>query len=356
MERTIRVIVCGTSFGRFYIQGLKKRKEHYRLVGILSTGSRQSRQIAEQEKVRLYTSAEEIAPGDADLACVVVRSGIVGGNGTKLALSFLEKGIHVVQEQPVHMADMMQCYKAAKSHGCLYFTETFYPFLPVQNRFLQLAHKIMEQTKPVYLEAACSLQVLYPMLDMVGRLFQGFTPWQLEADSLRESGMFSLLCGVVKGVPWELKVQNELSTSNPDNYFHLLHRMTLYTESGSLTMTESHGEVIWSPRYLIPRDENGVLNPYLDPELPGLKLSRSAGSEEIDIQTMFEREWPDTIGRYLEGIYRDILENRQDGRLQQQNLAAAKYWKEVGKLIGASRPAAEQKIVPIPFESYGRLI
>lgn len=350
MSQRLRVVVCGTSFGRFYIQGIQRLQECFQLVGILSTGSEQSRRIAEDLGVRLYTSPDEISPEEIDVACVVVRSNIVGGKGTELALSFLKKGIHVIQEQPVHQTDMMQCYRVAREHQCQYFVETFYPYLSVQKRFLDVAHEILTRTQPVYIEAACSLQVLFPMMDMMGKLLGGFTPWKVERESLLESGMFSQVDGVVKGVPFQLKIQNELNSANPDNYFHLLHRMTLYTESGSLTLTESHGQLVWSPRYVIPRDGDGVLDPYQSQELLELKLNESCGPQEpFTIQRMFEQEWPNTIARFLRLAYEQIQTDCFDRQLQQQSLTAAKCWNDIGTLIGSSRPAPEQTIVSIPF-------
>lgn len=350
MSQKLRVVVCGTSFGRFYIQGIQRLKECFQLVGILSTGSEQSRRIAEDLGVRLCTSVNEISLEEIDVACVVVRSNIVGGKGTELALSFLEKGIHVIQEQPVHLTDIMQCYRTAREHQCQYFVETFYPYLSVQKKFLDVAHHILERTKPVYLEVACSLQVLFPMMDMMGKLFGGFSPWKVETEGLRESGMFSQVDGVLKCVPFQLKIQNELNSTNPDNYFHLLHRMTLYTESGSLTLTESHGQIVWNPRYVIPRDGDGILDPYQSEKLLELKINESCGSQELlTIQHMFEQEWPDTIARFLRLAYEHIQTDCFDRQLQQQSLMAAKCWNDIGTLIGSSRPAPKQTIVPIPF-------
>ena len=56
----IRTVVCGTSFGRFYIEGIKSLNDQYELVGILSTGSRQSKRIAEKENIKLKDKIDDL--------------------------------------------------------------------------------------------------------------------------------------------------------------------------------------------------------------------------------------------------------------------------------------------------------
>lgn len=53
---------------------------------------------------------------EVDLACVVIRSGIVGGSGADIALSLLNKGINVLQEQPVSYVEAANCMKTANSY------------------------------------------------------------------------------------------------------------------------------------------------------------------------------------------------------------------------------------------------
>ena len=347
----IRTVVCGTSFGRFYIEGIKSLNDQYELVGILSTGSRQSKRIAEKENIKLYTDVNEINREEVDLACVVIRSNIVGGKGSEIAEAFLEKGIHVVQEQPIHVEDMKKCYMLSKKNNCKYFVEMFYSNVSTPAKFISIAKKLCEKTKPIYLDVSCSLQVLLPTIDIVGRILGGFSPWEMKEDSLKDIGMFSQISGFVKGVPCEIKVQNELNADDPDNYVHLLQRMTLYTESGSLSMTEAHGEIIWNPCYLVPRDAEGVLDPYQDETVLKTVLNDSYGYQNrINIQNLFEKEWSEAISTYLTDIYENVSENTENKAIQQHNLMCAKYWNEVGRLIGKSRPAKESKIIQLSLD------
>ena len=92
----LRAVVCGTTFGRLYVAGLRLRPLSYELVGMLSRGSEQSRDFARRQGVPLYTDIEDL-PGH-DVSFVVVRSGVMGGEGTRLAQRFLAAGKHVVME------------------------------------------------------------------------------------------------------------------------------------------------------------------------------------------------------------------------------------------------------------------
>ena len=80
-----RVLVCGTNFGKFYLSALLKDNHGFCLVGILAKGSKRSKTIAGELGVKLYTSVEEV-PETIDIACVVVKSTILGGRGTSLSM------------------------------------------------------------------------------------------------------------------------------------------------------------------------------------------------------------------------------------------------------------------------------
>ena len=94
MNKKIRVIVCGTTFGKFYIEAIRQNPEIFELVAIFAKGSERSKQCATEYKVPLITEIENI-PHDIDLACVVLRSGALGGNGSMLAKSLLKMKISV---------------------------------------------------------------------------------------------------------------------------------------------------------------------------------------------------------------------------------------------------------------------
>jgi len=93
MSRNKRVVVVGARFGEIYLNAFLKQRLGLELAGIVARGSARARQLAHAFGVFLYTDINQL-PDDIDIACVVVRSTIVGGCGSTLAEVLLKRGIH----------------------------------------------------------------------------------------------------------------------------------------------------------------------------------------------------------------------------------------------------------------------
>ncbi|OSK02703.1 Thiazolinyl-S-HMWP1 reductase YbtU [Escherichia coli SHECO001] len=96
-----RVLIVGAKFGEMYLNAFMQPPEGLELVGLLAQGSARSRELAHAFGIPLYTSPEQITRMP-DIACIVVRSTVAGGTGTQLARHFLTRGVHVIQEHPLH--------------------------------------------------------------------------------------------------------------------------------------------------------------------------------------------------------------------------------------------------------------
>ena len=101
-----RVLIVGAKFGEMYLNAFMQPPEGLELVGLLAQGSARSRELAHAFGIPLYTSPEQITRMP-DIACIVVRSTVAGGTGTQLARHFLTRGVHVIQEHPLHPDDML---------------------------------------------------------------------------------------------------------------------------------------------------------------------------------------------------------------------------------------------------------
>lgn len=75
-----RVLIVGTKFGEIYANAFLDDMLGVPLAVIMANGSERSRKLAHAFGVPLYTRLEDV-PRDIDMACVVVRSTIVGGEG-----------------------------------------------------------------------------------------------------------------------------------------------------------------------------------------------------------------------------------------------------------------------------------
>src|SRR6218665_115239 len=102
--KTRRVLIAGAKFGEMYLNAFLQAQPGLELAGLLAPGSLRAQQLAHAFGIPLYTSVDQV-PDGIDIACVVVRSTVVGGTGTALAEAFLRRGVHVVQEHPMHPDD-----------------------------------------------------------------------------------------------------------------------------------------------------------------------------------------------------------------------------------------------------------
>lgn len=354
IDKKIKVLVCGTTFGRIYINGIRKLRPKYEIAGILSRGSKQSRKCAEEYNIPLYTDIEDIDKEKFDLACVVVRTGIVGGQGTNIALKLLSKGINVIQEQPVHYNELLECYKIAKKNNCKYFLNTFYSHLTNIEKFKSIAQKIMKNTSPVYIDASCSLQVLFPLLDILGSMMGGLKPFIIEDKVNIQGEIFSLLSGKLKGIPIAIRVQNQIASNNPDNFFHFLHKITLGTEGGSLILTDTNGSILWNPRLFIPHDETGTLNLYTSPKYLNLPVTEIiTANEEVTYKEIYEDLWPEAISNAIEYFTILLDDECKYKSSMQYNLSLCSVWNSVGEAIGVSKDVNAKTVIPLTLEDMG---
>ncbi|MFF9641211.1 Gfo/Idh/MocA family oxidoreductase [Kitasatospora aureofaciens] len=346
--RRLRVVVCGTTFGQFYLAALAGLPEEFEIAGVLARGGERSVECARRYGVPLYTDPDTL-PGDVDLACVVVRSGVMGGAGTELALKLLGRGLHVLQEQPVHHDDLAACLREARRRGVTYRLGDLYVRLPAVRRFTAAARRLRDRRSALYLDAVCSVQVAFPLVHILGDALGTLRPWKLEA--LPATGPFGLLTGTVGGIPATLRVQNEVDPADPDNHVHLLHRVTLGTAAGSLTLTDPHGPVLWSPRLHIP----DAVKERFDFDGPGTghlaepTTAVLGPAEPPRYRDALGADWPGAIGADLLGLRAAVLGEPGAGRPEQYHLTLARMWQDVTARLGypALRPGQHHEPLPV---------
>lgn len=331
-----RVIVAGTAFGRIYLQALARAHERYELVGILSRGNAYSQACAYHYGVPLYEAVEQV-PDTVDIACVVVRSGATGGAGSELAQQLLRRGIHVLQEHPVHHREIAACMQAARQGQAAYAVNTLYPNILAVRRFLAVADYLREQHGLAYIDAACNSQVAYPLLDILGRLAGGLRPWAFAAPAASVGAHpFTQLSASFNGVPISLRVQNQVHPQDPDNHSFLLHRLEVGCEAGVLNLCDTHGPVLWNPRLHAPRDSTdrlimagpgserlaGPTLVVLDPQIPA------------SYHQVFNQVWPDAVSLALDALCADIETPARRLRSGVWATEVSMAWREMNSLIG----------------------
>lgn len=332
--RRLRVVVVGTTFGQFYLAALARMTDRFEVVGVLARGGERSRACAARAGVPLYTEIGSL-PRDVDVACVVVRSGVMGGAGSELAATLLARGVHVVQEQPVHHDDVVANVRAARAHGVHYRVGDLYAHLPEVRRFLRAARVLLAEREARYVDAACSMQVAFPLAHLLDATFGRVRPWRLTAAGHDGQAPFATLVGAVAGVPLTLRVHNEVDPADPDNHIHLLHRITVGTDAGGLSLTDTHGPVLWNPRLHVPDpvkeafdfDHDGsrhlgepsavVLGP---PHPPSFRHTLS-------------RTWPEAIGADLLALHEAVTAGAANADTQSV-LTRCLLWQDITKATG----------------------
>lgn len=350
-ERRMRVVVCGTIFGQVYLEAFRRGALPFELAGILSRGSELSRRCAAQHGVPLFTAPEQL-PDDIDIACVVVRAGLLGGRGSALANALMERGIHVLQEHPLHGDELAACLRQARRHRVIYHLNSFYIHVGPVMRFIGAARELLRCQPPLYVDAECGFQMAYSLFDILGQALGAVRPWALSPapppprelrGQTHLDAPFRSLEGLLARVPLTLRVQNQLDPSDPDNHAHRMHRVTLGTEGGSLTLVDTHGPTLWSPRPHFPRDARGrEAQPHFSTSGGADGSAASAVPSVLALgpldapsyREIFGAVWSVGVRRALLELRRAILQGADPLRSGQYHLSLCELWQDVTERLG----------------------
>lgn len=330
-------VVCGTAFGRVYLAALRRPDSPYRLAGVLARGSARSVACAEHYGVPLYGDVEEV-PSDIALACVVVGAGLVGGPGASLAERFLTRGVPVLQEHPLHPSELASCLRVARAHATVHHVDTLFVHVEPVRRFVGAVRRLRARQRPVFVEATCAYQVVQTLLEVLADALGGTRVSGL-AVGPPEPSPYRTVTGTFAGVPFALRVQHELDPRAPDNHAHLLHRITIGADGGQLTLVNTHGPVVWSPRAHMPADLASAVrlgdSPAAHLDLPSASVLGPA--EAPSYREVLADLWPAGILRAVSAL-RDDVARGDGGRAHgQRQLALGRAARDVNDLLGPVR-------------------
>ncbi|MEU1898637.1 Gfo/Idh/MocA family oxidoreductase [Nocardiopsis dassonvillei] len=363
----LRAVVCGTNFGRLYIDAVRRHPE-FTLAGILSTGSSYSRELAERHGVPCHTSPEEL-PDDIDAAFVAVPAAVMGGRGSELARTLLDRGVHVLQEHPLHPDELSESLRAARRANRQFQVNTHYPHVAPVRGFIEAADRLRKLQRVLFVDAAAPVHVLAPLIDILARALGGTRPWRLGdpapvpedvAAAANGEAPLRLLHGAIAGAPLTLRVHNQLHPGDRDNHSLFWHRVAVGTEGGVLTLADTHGPVLWHPRVHSPRDSGHrlVFTPGAGAE--ALRLPASAVLDQADppprISDIFSELWPAAIGEALDGFAAAIAAGGDPLRSAQHDLAVFAVWRDLMARLGPPeliRPADPEPLAPAVLAAPG---
>ncbi|WP_368858838.1 hypothetical protein [Candidatus Symbiopectobacterium endolongispinus] len=138
------------------------------------------------------------------------------------------------------------------------------------------------------------------------------------------------------GVPVTLRVQNQIHPGDADNHAFLMHRMTLATESGVLTLADTHGPALWQPRLHTHRDATHrlVLDGPGTERLAALSRSTFPGSEPDTFRVVFDTQWPQAINRALDAFIASIGNPALAQSQSAWTLSVTRSWHHISTLLG----------------------
>lgn len=329
MIQKIKTIVCGSTFGQYYIDALKKYSEFFEVTGLLARGSRRSLTLAEKNGIPLFTDINKI-PEDIVLACVVIRSEGVGGEGCEVAQRLMERGIHIIQEQPIYPKNLMECYRTAKKYEVIYSIGNLYMKLPEVQRFIKVSRKLGDLNALRYMSLYFCTQVAYPALSILIEAISGFREWK-NLSVIKGNGPFDIITGQAGAIPITIEFNNKINPQVPDDFMYILHKFLLFFESGTLSLEDTFGPVTWRPRIYVEKyGEEGSG----DDRLKEVSFALLKKYEEKKIGKIFQDEWSDAIGLEMLEMKEQIKNKRINSEKMQKDYLAAKLWEELYHVVG----------------------
>ncbi|WP_035242669.1 bifunctional Gfo/Idh/MocA family oxidoreductase/class I SAM-dependent methyltransferase [Desulfobacter vibrioformis] len=336
-KKKLKIIVCGTRFGQFYTEAIKQSGE-FEFAGILSQGSAKSQKLAQAHGVKIYTDPAQLPP-DIDLACVVIRTGVLGGDGTQIAIRLMEKGIHVLLEQPVHQKDLALCYKTARQNKVFFVLGDLYVELPSVKTFITLSQGVIKHQFPLYMNIDLSTLVSFPLVHILAKALPTLRPWKVE-QTIKGDIPFQVISMTIGKIPVVIRAHNQVDTRISDSYLHLMHRISLGVGGGCLSLVDTHGPVIWQPRMIFPDHDDFILEELS--ERPSVEMldesTRIIGPPQYPTyQEVLTRIWPGAIVKdikRLAGLACGITPESQMAQFGQQEMLCSQLWREISNALG----------------------
>ncbi|MFC0708267.1 Gfo/Idh/MocA family oxidoreductase [Azorhizophilus paspali] len=253
LRKNRRVLVVGAKFGEVYLNTFLQSQSGLQLAGLLARGSRRAQQLAHNFGIPLYTSLGE-TPDDIDIACVVVRSTVAEGEGSQLAAELLNRGIHVVQEHPLHPDDVARLQKLAEQRGLQYWVNSFYPHVPAGRCWIDRAaqvRQVLGGETPCAAHLTTSRQLLYSTLDLLLQACGVPEGSEVQVQALEgaDAHLVPVSLALPGGCRAVLRLQAYLDPSDPDMHSLVMHQASLLWPAGYLTLEASYGPVLWTGHF-----------------------------------------------------------------------------------------------------------
>lgn len=280
-----------------------------------------------------------------------------------IAKELLKRGIHVIQEHPVHSGDIQNCLEVAKENRVHYQVNSHYVHVKPVTMLIDYIQALSKSRPLTYIEVTTAPQITYSMLDILGRALGALSPCTYltiePLAGLGENAPFQVVQGMIAGIPSYFHLQSYVDTSQFDNHYLAMHRVTIGTDSGALTLANTHGPLVWTDSFSIDEsqvDETTFRNrktaflPYCQPV--GVCMSGEVAPSLCDIA---KKNWPDAVLCALREMLGQIESGKAPQYQTQEYLCQlSDAWLDLTKVIGQPQdrrltPAARPEPEPIDY-------
>ena len=244
--KRLRVLVCGTNYGRIYLDALNWKHGRYELVGILASGSSRSIAVAAQHGVRLFHTVEEL-PSDIDIACAAM-----GTSGSEAVMQLLDRGIHVLAEHPLRSAYLNAAFAKAAERNVCFHVNAHLAALPLSRTFIEECRSLLRGKPPVFISVMATDRSLYATIDLLMLLLQD--PPDFKLASRNTVPQFAILNGSFGPIGVSFQIQNSILSDGsirPDGGagYVVDCRVAVASPKGMLTLMSINGPVVWNVNY-----------------------------------------------------------------------------------------------------------
>lgn len=360
----LRIAVCGVRFGEAYVRALEAGVPGVRLAGIIARGSGRAQRMADRLGIPLWRDATAAIP-HVDAAAVVVRTGALGGAGSRLAGAFLDAGRSVLLEHPVHPHELRGLQQKARTRRAALHVNTVYPALPPVRAFIDAVRawrsaRPLDDRHPAFVEVTTSRQLLYSALDIIDQAIGGIASMEIEAPSPSSvSGAMSFrpfadLPGILAGLPLYLRLQTYLERDDHDQHSLAMHRIALGGPEGSITLMNSFGPVVRTRPLFLPNYAMGDASLLDGVEDEGL-AAPTASVEWADapsLQDAVAHSLPQAIGEAIAAFARTVRDGVVPSAQQPERIeAVARAWLLANQRAGM--PDLRRLAPPLPPGTIG---
>ncbi len=320
----IRVLVVGTSFGKFYLDAIEK-SDKLRLVGILSRGSEKSKKLSLEYGVNNYTDISEIDWDNVDIAVVAVRSLVSFGKGGELARKITEKGVTVLEEQPVFIKEVENILNNVTFGKNAYDVSNFYRYISMTEDFINMSAELRNKSVINCIKASVSIQVLFPLLDILYDIVGGLQDIEFRCV---DKGRICILRSIGGDTEIYLDVYNEYEPNNIDGSFQLLYNISIETNKGILTLSDPAGYVFWQNHFIMSDGNNHEI-------LSKTKVSEILHSDsELSFKNLYDELWTDAMQKAILNCY-SLAENAELMKQKSEKLlTVCRLWRDISKSVG----------------------